>query len=102
MTDEERKNIRNTCRSFIIDKLIYMSEEDEKFVLDYLCSGKGVISYQIIKKLNSLELQPENGDFFEQKDFYSTLNGKSVTDKEYTEVTKFFKIMKMKTLGDLN
>ena len=53
MTDEERKNIRNTCRSFIIDKLIYMSEEDEKFVLDYLCSGKGVISYQIIKKLNS-------------------------------------------------
>ena len=102
MTDEERKNIRNTCRSFIIDKLIYMSEEDEKFVLDYLCSGKGVISYQIIKKLNSLELQPENGDFFEQKDFYSTLNGKNVTDKEYTEVTKFFKIMKMKTLGDLN
>ena len=102
MTDEERKNIRNTCRSFIIDKLIYMSEEDEKFVLDYLCSGKGVISYQIIKKLNSLELQPENGDFFEQKYFYSTLNGKNVTDKEYTEVTKFFKIMKMKTLGDLN
>ena len=102
MTDEERKNIRNTCRSFIIDKLIYMSEKDKKFVLDYLCSGKGVIPYQIIKKLNSLELQPENGDFFEQKDFYSTLNEKNVTDKEYTEVKKFFKIMKMKTLGDLN
>ena len=53
-----------------------MSEEDEKFVLDYLCSGKGVIPYQMIKKLSSLELQPENGDFFEQKDFYSILNEK--------------------------
>ena len=102
MTDEERKNVRNTCRSFIIEKLLYMSEEDEKFVLDYLCSGKGVIPYQMIKKLNSLELQPENGDFFEQKDFYSTLNEKNITDEEYTEVKKFFKIMKMKTLGDLN
>ena len=34
MTDEERKNARNTCRSFIIEKLLYLSEEDEKFVLD--------------------------------------------------------------------
>ena len=32
----------------------------------------------MIKKLNSLELQPENGDFFEQKDFYSTLNEKKI------------------------
>ena len=87
MTDEERKNVRNTCRSF---------------VLDYLCSVKSVISYQMIKKINSLELQPENGDFFEQKDFYSTLNEKNITDEEYTEVKNFFKIMKMKTLGDLN
>ena len=102
MTDKERKNVRNTCRSFIIEKLLYMSEEDEKFVLDYLCSGKGVIPYQMIKKLNFLELQPENGDFFEQKDFYSTLNEKNITDEEYTEVKKFFKIMKMKTLCDLN
>ena len=61
MTDEERKNVRNTCRLF---------------VLDYLCSVKGIISYQMITKLNSLELQPENGDFFEEKDFYSTLNEK--------------------------
>ena len=40
--------------------------------------------------------------FFEQKDFYSTSNEKNITDEEYTEVKFFFKIMKMKTLGDLN
>ena len=102
MTDQERENVRNACRSIIIEKLFYISEEDEKFVLDYLCSGKGAIPYQMIKKLNYLELQPENGDFFEQKDFYSNLNEKNITDEEYTEVKNFFKIMKMKTLSDLN
>ena len=45
----------------------------------------------MIKKLNSLEMQPEKGDFFEQKDFYSTLNEKNITDEEYTEVKKFLK-----------
>ena len=69
MTDEERKNIRNTCRSFIIDKLIYMSEKDKKFVLDYLCSGKGVIPYQIIKKLNSLNCNQRTVIFLNKKIF---------------------------------
>lgn len=37
MTDKERENIRKTCRNFILDKLQFLSEEVEKWVLHYLC-----------------------------------------------------------------
>ena len=50
-----------------------------KNVLDYLCSGKGAIPYQIIKTLDSLEMKPENGDFFAHKDFYSTLSENNIS-----------------------
>ena len=59
-----------------------------KNVLDYLCSGKGAIPYQIIKTLDSLEMKPENGDFFAHKDFYSTLSENNIS-ADYENV-KFF------------
>ena len=59
MTDTERNNVRNICRKFLADKLMFLNEENEKWILDYLASGKGIIPYQLITDFESLDTRPE-------------------------------------------
>ena len=40
MTDIERENVGKICRRFLAEKLMFLNDEDEKWVLDYLSSGK--------------------------------------------------------------
>ena len=101
MTDDEQENVKRTCRNFIANKLMLLTEENKKWVLDYICSGKGTIPYQIVKTLDSLEIKPENGDFFAHKDFYYTISEKNIS-ADYENVKKFFKLLRLKILGDLN
>ena len=101
MTDDEQENVKRTCRNFIANKLMLLTEENKKWVLDYICSGKGTIPYQIVKTLDSLEIKPENGDFFAHKDFYYTLSEKNIS-ADYENVKNFFKLLRLKILGDLN
>ena len=101
MTDTERENVRNICRKFLAEKLLFLNEEDEKWVLDYLASGKGMIPYQMITDFESLNIRPEKG-FFSHQDFYSYLKEKNINEEDYENVKKFFMILRLKTLGDLN
>ena len=82
------------------EKLIFLTENDEKWVLHYLVSGKGTIPYQMITDFDSLKRSSE--EFFSYEDFYSDLKEKNISKKEYENVKKFCKILKLKTLGDLN
>ena len=75
MTDTERDNVRNICRKFLADKLMFLNEENENWILDYLESGKGIITvnyqlspYQLITDFESLDIRPEKG-FFDIKTF---------------------------------
>ena len=101
MTDTERENVRNICRKFLAEKLLFLNEEDEKWVLDYLASGKGMISYQMITDFESLNIHPEK-EFFSHQDFYSCLKEKNINEEDYENVKKFFMILRLKTPGDLN
>ena len=103
MTDEERKNVRKICRNFIADKLLFLSEENEKWVLDYLASGKGMIPYQMITDFDSLNIRPDSDEkFFEHENFYSTLKEKNIRKEGYDKVKKFFRLLRLKTLGAMN
>ena len=55
----------------------------------------------MIRKLDSLDIKPD-GDFFDYESFYSTLNEKNISKEEYENVKKVFKLLRLKTLGDLN
>ena len=81
--------------------MLFSNEKEEKWILDYLASGKGMIPYQMISDFNSLNITPEN-NFFEYKKFYSTLKEKNISQEEYENVNFFFTILRLKTLGDLN
>ena len=101
MTDIERENVSKNCKRFLAEKLLFLTEEQENWVLDYLSSGKGMIPYQMITDFNSLQIKPKDG-FFEQKDFYSFLKEKDINVEEYENVKKFFTLLRLKTLEDMN
>ena len=80
---------------------MYIKDDDEKWNLEYLSSGKGTIPYQMITDFDSLNIKAEN-DFFEHEKFYSCLKEENISTEEYENVKKFFNILKLETLGDLN
>ena len=63
MTDTERENFREICKKFLAEKLIFLNDENEKCVLDYLVSGKGAIPHQMITDFQFLNIRPDK-DFF--------------------------------------
>ena len=81
MTDLERANIRKNYRRFLAEKLMFLTDDQEAWVLDYLSSGKGMIPYQMITDFDSLKKVP-------RKDFYSELKEKDISDEEYENVKK--------------
>ena len=80
---------------------MFLNEENKKWILDYLASGKGMIPYQLITDFESLNIHPEK-EFFSHQDFYSCLKEKNISEEEYENVKKFFCLLRLKTLGDLN
>ena len=66
---------------------MFLSEENEKWVLDYLASGKGMILYQMITDFDLLNIRPDSDDkFFKDKNFYSFLKEKNIREEEYDNV----------------
>ena len=68
MTDIERANVRKNCRRFLEEKMMFLTAEDEEWLLDYLSSGKGMTPYQMITDFGSLKKVPQE-DFFQKKTF---------------------------------
>lgn len=81
MTDIEREKVKKICRRFLGEKLIFLNEKDEEWVLDYLSSGKGGIPYQMITDFDSLSIKPRQ-EFFKHSDFYSSLKERNISEEE--------------------
>ena len=94
MTDTEKENVRKNCMRFLAEKLMFLNNEQEKWILDYLSSGKGMIPYQMITELSSLEIKPKDV-FFNKRDFYLSLKEKDISTEEYQNVKKFFNMMRL-------
>ena len=100
MTDTERKNVRKICRRFLGEKLLFLTDEDEKWVLDYLASGNGILPCQIIINFDALNIQPEK-DFFGYDSLYLRLKEKNISEEEYKNVKKFFYYSETENAGRL-
>ena len=94
MTDTEKENVRKNCMRFLAEKLMFLNNEQEKWILDYLSSGKGMIPYQMITELSSLEIKPKDV-FFNKRDFYLSLKEKDISTEEYQNVKKFFNMLRL-------
>ena len=55
----------------------------------------------MITNLESLKQEPK-GDFFEKDDFYLGLKEKNISDEDYQDLKKLFRLLRFKTLDDMN
>ena len=62
------------------EKFLACGKVDQEWVLDYLPSGKGVISYEMIQRFDSLDIAPEEGNFFLPHHFYSNLKDSVISE----------------------
>ena len=69
-------------------------------MLDYLPTGKGKIPYETITRFDSLDISPDDGNFFLTHDFYSSLKDEIMTNEEYENVKALYQTMKLKYLGE--
>ena len=96
MTDKEKLNLKKECKKFIESnsklnfKFQKCSDVDQEWILNYLSSGKGVISYEMITRYDSLDIAPENGAFFLQHHFCSSPKDTITCKEDYIAVTKLY------------
>ena len=70
MAEEEKEAVKIGCKNFLLSgpKLARMfnecTKEDQKWVLTYLFFGKHVITYEMITRFDSLDISPEENQFF--------------------------------------
>ena len=70
LTDREKHAISRECEKFIrkdknlAKKFSSCTKEDQERVLSYLSAGKGTILYEMITRHDSLNIKPEDGNFF--------------------------------------
>ena len=108
LTNNEKSAISRECEKVIKNdpelskKYLSCTEEERKWALDCFSTGKGTIPHKMITTYNSLDIAPENGQFFPPHQFYSSLKDNIMTDEEYENVKKSYQTMKLVNLGKLN
>ena len=108
LTDKEKSAISKECEKFLKNdsklskKCLSYSEEEQKWVLNYLLTEKGTIPYEMITEYHSLDIVPDKGKFFLPHNSYSTLKDTTLSEEEYKNLRKFCNTMKLENLGELN
>lgn len=78
-----------------------MSDKNKEWILEYLSGGKGIIPYKKIKSHEDLKGVPE-GEFFSKSEFYNSLKNEIISDQDYENVKKFWQLLRLTKLSDLN
>ena len=78
-----------------------VEKSDEDKILNIIESGKGVMPYEKIRNIESLDSVPQN-EFFDHTEFYSSLKQANVSKEEYENCKFLYQKLKMRNLGDLN
>ena len=108
LTDQEKTLVKKITEKFLNSRdyfseiWSYLSRLQREKSLDIVASGKGVIPYEKIVSLNSLDLKPENGSFLEKNEFFSELKNTAVLDDDYENSKYLYQNLKMRNLSDLN
>ena len=76
--------------------------EDQEWVLNYLSMGKVTTPKEMITRYDSLDISPEEGNFFLPQHFYSSLKDTVITEGEYKQVKQIYQTLKLKDLDELN
>ena len=106
-TAEEKNAVKKLCEEFLLQH-DYFSQvrkfwgpvQKEK-ILEIVSGGKGIIPYEMILDMNSLDVKPV-GEFYDKEQFFSELKMKRVCDEDYLHSKYLFKTLKMQKLSVMN
>ena len=107
LTSSEKVEIYKECEKYLLkdDKLssqfLNPNQTDKEWILEYLSSGKGAIPYELITDYYSLNISPDKY-LFEIRQFYSNMKDLALSTKDYKNVKRFYTLLKMSNLGELN
>ena len=107
LTSSEKAEILKTCEKYLMsdsklsNKFLFLNKTEKYWVLDYLSSGKRTTPYDLITNFDSLSISPDK-DFFELHQFYSNMKDSVLSTEEYENVKKFYMILNLSNLGELN
>ena len=108
MSREEKSRVAKLVEQFIATHSYFsaiwneMHFSERNKIIDIVVSGKGIIPYEKIQTIQSLSLKPENGVFFTEDEFYSSLKDEPVDEISYQNAKTLFLTLKMRDLSDLN
>ena len=104
LTDQEKSSIAIECKKLtksdpkLAKNYLACTEEEQKWILNYVSTGKGTIPYEMITRYDSLDIAPKNGQFFLPHQFCSSLKYTTMIHGEYENVKKFYQTMKLENL----
>ena len=107
LSDEEKIAVKKLTKQFFNQHYYfspvwpYLNSKKIEKVLDILSEGKGVIPYELIIRMESFFLIPEN-EFWEKTEFFSELKQSAVNDNDYGNSKYLYQTLKMRNLGDIN
>ena len=107
MASSEKTAVYEQSKKYLIQEPIIsrnflaLNETDQEWILNYLSTGKGTIPYELVTDFDSFNISPEK-DFFEEHYFYSNMKDSIMSTKEYEDVKKFYTLLKLSNLGELN
>ena len=79
-----------------------LTQNQKNILLQIIVNGNGVIPYEKIESIDSLEIAPKDGIFFSKDEFFSMLKGKAVDEEAYENSKKLFILLRMRNLSNLN
>ena len=106
-TVEEKNAVKKLCEEFFVQHehfsqvWKFLGPCQKEKVLDIVSGGKGIIPYEMIIDMDSLDIKPVE-EFCDKVQFFSELKMKRVNDEEYEHSKCLFKTLKMRNLSDMN
>ena len=104
LTDQEKSSIAIECKKLtksdpkLAKNYLACTEKEQKWILNYVSTGKGTIPYEMITRYDSLDIAPKNGQVFLPHQFCSSLKDTTMIHGEYKNVKKFYQTMKLENL----
>ena len=86
---------------YFINTWKFLGPKQQDKVLEIITNGKGIIPYEMIIDMHSLDQKPD-GEFYDKTQFFSELKGRAVSDKDFKQSKYLFQTLKMRNLSDMN
>ena len=107
MTSSEKRATYEESKKYLMQdptisrNFLALNKTDQEWLLNFFSTGKGEIPYDFVTDFDSFNISPEK-DFFKEHHSYLNMKDSIISTKDYEDVKKFYTLLKLSNLGELN